>query len=177
MRKDDCFQLGHISRLHGFKGSVIAVFDTDRPEAYQNLESVLIDWDDELIPFFIEEQSQNSKGHFILKFEDINTEEEARRMINTELWLPLSALPKLKDKNFYYHEIVGFKMISEGKEIGTCQGVLDNSAQSLFQIDASGKEVLVPAIDTFIETIDRDARTISLNLPEGLLELYLGDEA
>ncbi len=176
MRKEDCFQLGHISRLHGFKGSVIGVFDTDRPQAYQNLESVLIDWDDELIPFFIEEQSQNSKGHFILKFEDINTEAEAQKLINSELWLPLSALPKLEGKSFYYHEIIGFKMISEGQLIGHCKAVLDNSAQVLFQIDAQGQEVLVPAIDEFIESIDREKEEIKLRLPEGLVELYLSNE-
>ena len=177
MRKDDCFQLGHISRLHGFKGSVVAVFDTDRPQAYQNLESVLINWNDELIPFFIEDQSQNSKGHFILKFEEINSEEEAQKMIHSELWLPLNALPKLEGKNFYYHEIVGYQMISNGEVFGICQGVLDNSAQALFQIDSDGQEILVPAIDEFIEEINREEKSISLNLPEGLIDLYLKNEA
>ena len=52
MRIEDCFQLGHISRLHGFKGEVVAVFDTDRPEAYENLESVFLEDRGELIPFF-----------------------------------------------------------------------------------------------------------------------------
>lgn len=177
MQIEDCFQLGHISRLHGFKGSVVAVFDTDRPEAYQNLESVLIDWDQELIPFFMEEMSRNSKGHFILKFEDINSEAEAQKLIGYELWLPLSALPKLAGKNFYYHEVIGYGMLSDGKVIGSCKSIIDNSAQALFQIEANEKEILVPAIDEFIDAIDRDKKEIHLNLPEGLLELYLGDEA
>ena len=70
MRKEDCFYLGHISRKHGYKGEVIAVFDTDQKENYTALESVLLDIHGELIPFFIEEMAMNSKGHFILGLED-----------------------------------------------------------------------------------------------------------
>ncbi len=173
MRKDDCFQLGHISRLHGFKGWIVAVFDTDRPEAYQNLESVLIEWNDELVPFFIEEMSRNSKGHFIIKFEDITNEAAAQKLVNSELWLPLSALPKLKGKNFYYHEVIGYQVVVEGKAIGPCTNIIDSSAQALFLIDAQGKEVLIPAIDEFILEIDRTNRRLLLSPPEGLLDLYL----
>ena len=68
-------------------------------------------------------------------------------------------------------------MLSDGNVIGSCKSIIDNSAQALFQIEANEKEMLVPAIDEFIEAIDRDKKEIHLNLPEGLLELYLGDEA
>lgn len=173
MRTDDCFQLGHISRLHGFKGEVIAVFDTDRPEAYETLESVFLEIRGELIPFFIEDLSRNSKGHFILKFEEIDSEEDARSLISKELWLPLQALPALDGKNFYFHEVIDFRLFHQEKEIGLCADILDSSAQPLFKvIDSENREILIPAIDEFILKIDRENKLIELELPDGLLELY-----
>ncbi|WP_421752770.1 ribosome maturation factor RimM [Croceimicrobium sp.] len=173
MRIDDCFQLGHISRLHGFKGEVVAVFDTDRPEAYENLESVFLEDRGELIPFFIDESSRNSKGHFILKLEDVDDEPAARQLLGKELWLPLSILPPLEGKNFYFHEVIGFRLMHQGQVIGICEDVLDTSAQPLFKvIDANDKEILIPAIDPFILRISREEQLIEMELPEGLLELY-----
>ncbi len=172
MLKEDCFQLGHISRKHGTAGEVIAVFDTDFPENYTNLESFFLDFQGELIPFFVMEIAQNSKGHFILKLEDVDFE-EAGKLIGRELFLPLKILPPLSGKNFYFHEVVGFQMLdSEAGLIGICKDVLDNGPQPIFKILDGETEILVPAVDEFIEKIDRKNGEIHLNLPDGLLEIY-----
>ncbi len=173
MRIDDCFQLGHISRLHGFKGEVIAVFDTDRPEAYEILESVFLENRGELIPFFIEGLSRNSKGHFILKFEEVEDEPTAQSLVGNKLWLPLEILPPLEGKNFYFHEVIGFKLFDADNEVGIIEEVLDNSAQPLFKVRGSkDQEILIPAVDEFILEVNREEARISLKLPDGLLELF-----
>lgn len=173
MRKEDCFNLGHISRKHGYKGEVIAVFDTDRPQEYTKLESVFLYQNGELVPFFIDEIATNSKGHFILKFEDIDSESLAEKLIGTELYLPAEALPPLTGKQFYYHEVIGFKVEDvEFGYVGICNGVVDQTAQPIFQIQNGDLEILVPAIDEFIESIDRDNQKILITTPPGLLELY-----
>lgn len=173
MRKEDCFQLGHISRLHGIKGEVVAVFDTDKPESYKNLESILVDIHHELVPFFIEEITTNSKGHFILKLEDISSK-EAQSLINRELFLPLNLLPALSGKSFYFHEVIDFSVFDQNKiQLGKCLRILENAAQPLFLIAGlNGEEILVPAVDDFIIEIDRSESKIHLHIPEGLLDLY-----
>lgn len=173
MRIDDCFQLGHISRLHSFKGEVIAVFDTDQPETYENLESVFLEDQGELIPFFIEALARNSKGHFILSFEEIDDEAKAQKLVGKELYLPLELLKPLEGKNFYYHEVIGFSLADENGHFATVNEILDNSAQPLFHArDTHGNEILIPAVDEFIRSIDRENKTIALTLPDGLLALY-----
>ncbi len=172
MRKEDCFQLGHISRLHGYKGELIAVFDTDQPQRYQNLESVFVDNRGELVPFFIEEIASNSKGHFILKLEEVDPE-MANGLIGAELFLPLEFLPKLTGKQFYYHEVIGFNVFDkEHGNIGVCQEIIDSSAQPLFKVFDFNLELLIPAVDDFIESIDREKKEIHLHCPPGLIDLY-----
>ena len=172
MLKKDCFQLGSITKKHGFKGEVIFHLDTDRPEAYQNLESVLIDINGELVPFFIE-KSLLQGNKLRVQLEGITHEDQTPHLIGRELFLPLSFLPPLEDSQFYFHEIIGFTAQDEKLGVlGQITDVLDQSVQSLFVIQNSDKEILVPAIDPFIVKIDKAQKIMYLQTPEGLIDLY-----
>jgi 16S rRNA processing protein RimM len=174
MRKEDCFYLGKIAKKFSFKGEVLIYLDTDEPELYENLESVFVGYGKDLIPFFIEERSIHKSDFLRVKFEDINSETEADKVIGCEVYLPLTMLPKLSGNQFYFHEIIGFEVedINLGN-IGQIVSVNDNSSQALFVIEYNSKEILVPIIDHFIEKIDRQNRKVILNTPKGLIDLYL----
>ena len=75
---------------------------------------------------------------------------------------------------FYFHEIIGFQLNDENfGAVGTVKGVNDSTAQALFEVDRNGIEILIPMNDDFITNLDRDAKTITVNTPPGLIELYL----
>lgn len=174
MRKEECFYLGKIAKKYSYKGEVLAYLDTDEPELYEKLESVFVEIHKHLVPFFIE-KSQLHKNDFLrIRFEDIDSEEAADRILGCELYLPLKFLPKLEGNKFYYHEIIGFEAEDQRLgTIGTITGVNDSSAQPLFEIKKGDIEILIPMIDDFIVKIDRDNKKIILNTPEGLVDLYL----
>lgn len=174
MRKQDCFYLGKIAKKFSFKGEVLLYLDTDEPEIYENLESVFVEINKSLVPFFIL-KSQLHKGKFLrIRFEDIETEEDADRIIGCEAYLPLSMLPKLEGTQFYFHEVIGFDVLDTRLgNIGKITGINDSGAQSIFEIDKNGTEILVPLIDDFIIALDRANKTITLETPEGLVDLYL----
>ncbi|MFI8377502.1 ribosome maturation factor RimM [Leeuwenhoekiella sp. NPDC079379] len=174
MRKEECFYLGKIVRKFSFKGELLAKLDTDEPEMYENLESVFVDFNGNLVPFFIHSCQLHKSTLLRIDFEDVNTEEDAEDLINAELFLPLSMLPQLEGTQFYYHEIIGFtvKDISFGK-VGTITGVNDNTSQALFEIDHKGKEVLIPINDDFIKEVDRSTKIITIDAPEGLIDIYI----
>lgn len=173
MQKEDCFLLGHITRPHGYRGELVAVFDTDQPERYNNLESVFVETHGELVPFFIASIERNSRGHFIISFEDTERS-EIEKLVGSELWLPLSLLPPLSGKNFYFHEVIGFDIIDAHHGVlGKCSAIIETAGQPLFQITEGEKEILIPAVDEFIIAVDRKNRQIKLTCPDGLIELYL----
>ncbi|SFW30845.1 16S rRNA processing protein RimM [Sinomicrobium oceani] len=174
MKKEDCFYLGKIVKKYSFKGEVLVKLDTDEPDLYENLESVFIAIGHDLVPFFIEESSLHKSDLLRLRLEDVSTEEEADALMKAELYLPLTALPRLSGNKFYFHEIVGFTVKdADFGVVGVVKGVNDTTAQALFQIDREGKEVLIPMNDEFIEKVDRDTKTILVRTPAGLIDLYL----
>jgi 16S rRNA processing protein RimM len=175
MHKDDCFYLGKIAKKFSFKGEVLAFLDTDEPEIYENLESVFVELNKTLVPFFIIKSHIHKSKFLRIKFEDFTSEEDADAIMNCHLYLPLSFLPKLDGNKFYYHEIVGFEVedVRLGN-IGVVQRINDSNAQPLFEILKGNIEILVPLIDDFIVSLDRTNKKIVLNTPEGLVDLYLG---
>jgi 16S rRNA processing protein RimM len=173
MNIDACFQLGYVVRTHGMKGQVLAFFDVDFPEEYEDLESVFLLMGGRLVPFFVERVELQANGKFILKFEDLNTLEEAERLKGVELYLPLSALPELDEDQFYFHEVVGYKVMDESLgELGTVKEFYDMEFQDLLAMEYQGHEVLIPVQEEIVLRADKDAQILYVNLPEGLVDVY-----
>ena len=174
MRKEDCFYLGKIAKKFSFKGEVLIYLDTDEPELYENMESVLVEFNKNLVPFFIENSSLHKNDFLRVQFEDVDTEEEADSILNCEVYLPLNMLPKLSGNKFYFHEVIGFEI--EDKRLGVFGKIVsinDSSAQPLFEVINGNVEILVPMIDQFLVKIDRENKKVIMDLPEGLVEMYL----
>ena len=174
MNKEDCFYLGKIVKKYSFKGELLAKLDTDQPDLYDNLEAVFIDLRGNLVPFFIESSQLHKSDLLRLNFEDVNSEADADALIKSELYLPLDLLPKLEGDKFYFHEVIGFTIKDKNfGDVGILRGINDSTAQALFEIDRDGIEILIPMNDEFIDKVDRENKTIVVNTPEGLIDLYL----
>jgi 16S rRNA processing protein RimM len=174
MHKEDCFYLGKIAKKFSFKGEVLVYLDTDEPELYENMESVFVEFNNNLVPFFIESSSLHKNDFLRVHFEDIDNEEEADNIIGCAIYLPLSMLPKLTGNKFYFHEVIGFEI--EDKRIGVFGKIVsinDVSAQPLFEVLNGNVELLIPMIDHFLVEIDRKNKKVIMDLPEGLVEMYL----
>lgn len=174
MRKEDCFYLGKIAKKFSFKGEVLVYLDTDEPELYENMESVFVEFNNHLVPFFIEQSSLHKNDFLRVKFEDVNTEAEADDILNCPIYLPISLLPKLEGNKFYFHEVIGFDI--EDKRLGIVGKIVsinDSTAQPLFEVLKGDTEMLIPMIDHFLVKIDRENKKVVMDLPEGLIEMYL----
>jgi len=174
MRKEDCFYLGKIAKKFSFKGEVLAYLDTDEPELYENLESVFVEFNKHLVPFFIETSSLHKNDFLRIRFEDVKNEEDADAILGNAIYLPLKMLPKLTGNKFYFHEVIGFEIEDQRLGVfGKIQAVNDTTAQPLFEVLNGEIEMLIPMIDLFLVEIDRANKKVIMNLPEGLVEMYL----
>ena len=170
--KTQCFELGSVAKVHGLKGHITLYIDSDDPSKYFNMESVFLEDQGNLIPFFIQ-SLEPLKGNLVkVLFEDIHTVDQASALVKKRAFLPLTLLPSLPDDQFYFHEIEGYAVVAGGEPIGTIQKVLDFSGNPMFEIlGTEDQEILVPIQDEFIVALRKTTREIELELPEGLIDL------
>lgn len=174
MNKDDFFYFGKILKTFGNKGQVIAYLEVDDPLRYKKLESVYIGIDDQRIPFFINHIEFKPKNQALIHFEDIHDASDAEMLAGREIYLPLSMLPPLKGKKFYYHEIAGFTVIDKAfGNIGILASVIEYPHQPVMQVMKGEKEILLPLTDEILIKVDRKKKELQVDAPEGLIEIYL----
>ena len=174
MNENNYYYLGKVTRKFSFKGELIVFLDTDTPSHYYGLKKIFLKVDNSYIPYFISKISKYKNNSVRVKFEDVKNESEAMELINYEIFLPMEELPKLEGKKFYYHEVIGFKVIDINHgEIGEITHINDQSPQHLFVVKSSGKEILIPINDDFILDLDRINKIVNLKIPEGLLKIYM----
>ncbi len=168
MKKEDCFFLGYISRKHGYKGDVNIKLET--PAKYKELGHMFIELNGVLVPFFIDSFRLKKENIALVKFEDIDSEEEAHVLVGEKVFLPLEFIAKSQQNELAV--LIGFEVIdSKYGSIGKVTDILDNTAQELFQISNGDQEFLIPITEEFIQKID--SNTIFLETPEGLIDLFL----
>ncbi len=170
---EDFYYLGKITKLYSYKGDVVFYFDVDDISQYYGLEAVFIDINGDVIPFIIEKINFGKGNNATVKLQDVDNESDAKKLVNRELYLPISTLPKLEGDKFYYHEVIGFEVWDKNAGfVGVIESVNDMSAQSLFEIKDGFTEILLPVVDDFILKIDRVNKKIEVEFPEGLLDIY-----
>jgi len=174
MRKEDCFYLGKIVSKYSFKGEVLVKIDTDEPELYDTMESVFVALRNNLVPFFIRKCRLHKSQLLRIDFEEVNSEDDANKIMGAELYLPLSFLPELTGNKFYYHEVIAFTVIdAKHGDVGSIQSINDTTSQALFEVLKGEKQLLIPINDDIITKVDRENKTIHVTTPEGLVDLYL----
>ena len=173
MNIGECFHLGYVIKKHGLNGEVNVLLDVDFPDQYQNMESVFVEINDKLVPFFIDRISV--KGNkAVVKFEDVDSADDADDLKGFKLYLPVTLLPKLNDDKFYYHEIIGFRVMDEVLgDVGEVKDVYTSVKQDLLAVDHQGREVLIPVNDGIVKGVNRELGHLLVTMPEGLLDIYL----
>lgn len=173
MRKEDCYYLGKITRRHGLSGNVILKLDTDQPELYKKLESIFIEINGLLVPFFIDKVVLSKADSLTLSFKN-SSEALVDQVLGKNTFLPLSTLPPLSGKKFYYHEVIGYEIReADGKSCGTIQEINDQSVQPYFILKLADKDVIIPIIKDWILEVNREEKFIQMQLPDGLMDVFL----
>ena len=172
IKPEEVYQIGRIGKPHGVKGEMNFMF-TDDVFDRADSDYLIIEVDGILVPFFIEEYRFRSEETALLKLCDIDTQEQARQFTNCNVFFERSHTPG-DEEELTWSQIVGFHIVDENtqKNIGTITAVDDSTENVLFELlTADGREVLLPASDDLIAEVDNAAQTITMTIPEGLLEL------
>ena len=168
IKEKDVYKIGRLGKTHGVRGDISFLFDDDvfdRTDA----DYLILKVDGILVPFFIEEYRFKSDTNAIVKFEGLDTQEQARELTGCDVYFPRE-LADSGDSPLSWSALAGFEIIDDlsGKSVGRIASVDDSTLNTLFELE-DGR--LIPASEELITRFDKDNRTITIDLPEGILEL------
>jgi 16S rRNA processing protein RimM len=170
MDKNEHFYLGTISRKFSFKGEVVLQINPDLGYFPENLQSVFVDIQQKRIPFFIEFTKAHKKNNLRIKFEDINTEEDADSLVKRDVYVLKSEIDI--DEEFTLKDLIGFTAYDDNDDlIGEIVSLNTSTPQTFFELISEKGPILIPVNDDWILEIDEDNKAIYFELPEGLLDL------
>ena len=170
----DSIYIGQISKLHGYKGGVSLFLDVSDPNEYKETNTFFVEMDGILTPFIVETLKLKNKGFAAVKFQGVDSEEQALSLIKRKVYIPKSEVKQIDHLRLNDHEIIGYSVEDENKgAIGTVVGVFDLKSNPLLILNFKEKEILIPLADELIVHVDRDSKRMKINAPEGLIDLYL----
>lgn len=173
MNKEDSFYIGYVTKTKGLKGEVQIFFEFDDYDLL-DLEVLFAEMNGKMVPFFVESHKlyENKTGLFY--FDDIDHIDKAQALVKKKLYLPLSKKPEKTSDELTYDDLVGFMVIDETHgELGEITAVNEYPQHFVAVVNYKEKEVLFPLNDDLIVEIDEDAQILTIDLPEGLLDIYL----
>lgn len=179
MLREDCVFIGYVGKPHGMNGEAKVILDVQYVEDYMDIKTFhLAKKDQPLERYKFTRMSLHNGKTFIAKIKGYNTRDEVATMMGCEIYFPLERLPELEEGEVFYFEILGFKVHDKTAGlIGTLRDIYETGADDLLVVDhPSGKEVLIPFMEPIYTHTDREAEEVHVDLPEGLLDLYVGEE-
>jgi 16S rRNA processing protein RimM len=169
MEPKDYYKVGFILKPHGLKGEVTIAFDADFPE--ETPGSIFIGIGSQVVPYFIESLSRKGEKGY-LKLEDVRSLEDAGKISGSGLFLPKSSRPRSGRGEFYDDEVIGFSILdTQTGPLGTVTGILAAGSNRLLAVEHGEKEVLIPLNSPFIKGVNKSKKLITVELPEGFLDL------
>jgi 16S rRNA processing protein RimM len=164
--------LGTVTRSHGLKGFFkVNIYSAGIPPIEKD-EPVFIQLQGGPVPFFVEECSAASHDVWMMKLEEIDSLEAANKFIGEEMLIEEANFVGIKTEAT--NELVGFQVEDfEKGDIGVVTGILETAQHPVIEIEKDDNLILVPWVDAIVKEIDIDARTIKIEAPDGLIDLYV----
>lgn len=172
---DEITEIGRTLKPHGINGEMSATIDADVD--IDTLKCLVFDIDGIYVPFFIKTYRSRGSEAVLLTIDGITDENEAAKLCGLEIYALKSDLgtdvDEVDGNGFYISDLIGFTVFdTDRRNIGVVSGYDDSTANTLLIVEqANGTSKFVPVADELIESFDIDKHTITLNLPEGLLDL------
>ncbi len=172
LTKEDLTRIGFVNKTSGFNGKIKCIIDLARPKNLSGKKFLFLIIEGLPVPFAVEEMELN-EDELIVKLEDVNSEEQAKKLLRTEVYSE-KFTGKKKSEIGSWKDLIGYTATDENYgEIGIISEVLEYPMQMIAKCMVNDKEILFPLNDEIVLEIDGEEKNVFVELPEGLMDIYL----
>ncbi|MBI3652076.1 MAG: ribosome maturation factor RimM [Acidobacteria bacterium] len=171
--KADEVVIARIVKARGIRGEVACDMETDFPERFQTLDAVTV-----VMPKGVRlnlrlERHWFHQDRVILKFAETDTMTDAEQLVGGLLVIAQADAWQLEDDEFYEYDLMGLQVVTlDGTAVGRVTGLLRTSGNDLLKIENDEqREILIPFVDEICPKVDVPGQRLTINPPEGLLDL------
>lgn len=169
---EDLIHIGKIVAPHGIAGQVIIEHALGKSISFKGVEVLFVEQTkNSFIPYFIQSASAKTDTLTHVHFEGMKNREATAIVVSKKVWVPQEAFQKLVEKNAPL-ALLGFMVQEAGKNLGLIKEVIEQPHQLLVTIDYNGQEAYIPLHEETLKAVNHAKKIVSVELPEGLLDLY-----
>jgi 16S rRNA processing protein RimM len=161
-------EIGSVSRPHGIQGEVKIQLLAEFVGSLDTTAIARVYLDDAETPTGVR-GCREHQGALLLRLDNVLTRNDAEAMRGVRVSLSDDDLPDLEDGEYYAHDLIGLEVRDDaGVVLGELVDVLATGSNDVYVVARDGGELLLPAIESCIKSIDFDDGIITVVVPDGL---------
>lgn len=107
----------------------------------------------------------------LLALKNVKNRDQAETLIGADLIIEKVALPELEAGVYYWYDLIGLKVFTtDGRYLGTLESIVETGANDVYVVKDDVREILIPALESVVRSIDTDTKVMRVELPDGLEE-------
>jgi len=177
MNPDHLILIGKITKPHGYRGVLQFIAKYDFAPSFLNIQAYFIKTENGLLPYIKESVEDAGNRKYLLKLEDVSSKESAEKLCKKEVFISKDFFDKsviIAEDDQSYNFLIGYQLFDQDQNfIGKIEDVIELPTGEIAQLIINGKEVLLPIAPDLIIAIEHQEKNITIQIPEGLLDVYL----
>lgn len=166
-------RVGKIVAVHGLQGQVVLKHIVEDASWLDKGDVLFVEMQrDSRIPYFVEAAKEANDEEYIVTLDDVTTPDAAKRLVGKAVFVKEEVLAETTTESPLL--FIGFNLVdTERGTLGVIDDVMQAGPQWIARVEVEGKEVLIPLVDEMIVDVNKRNKFIRMNLPEGLVDMYL----
>jgi 16S rRNA processing protein RimM len=173
MMQEELFGIGKFAGTFGVQGQLVLQHSLGKKTTLKGLEVLMVEVKrNELLPFFVLETKIKNETEVYIRLEEINNREQAQKLVSRPVWLKETDFKKFVSQSANI-SLLGYTLFNREQKLSEIIEVIEQPHQVLAKINYLEKEMLIPVHQSFILSTDTKNKKLVLDLPDGLLDIYL----
>src|SRR4029078_12342157 len=167
------FKIGKFVAAYGLKGELVLKHELGKKTSLKGLQTIFIEEKKEsFLPWFIESTKIKNEKEVFVKLEGVASREAATKLTQKEVWFTDADIKKFSAKSSPIN-LLGYTIVNNKQPVGEILEIIEQPHQLLCRVEIKGKEALIPLHKNFLQGINHAKKHVNVELPEGLIEIYL----